>query len=147
MNKAIAALRFHGFYTNKGTVAKFSQLSLISKATAAKEDGLSAPNLCVDPRVQPVSLRAMLDVHGNFAPDQTKMVQQADGAYVEAATPDPVSTKALSDSMYWVAHVVTSIRHTTLHSKYGQSDNEHHWVMAAPVLCRQVSDSAVASGG
>jgi hypothetical protein len=67
----------------------------------------------------------MLDVHGNFAPDQTKMVQQTDGAYVEATTPDPVSKKAQSamevargHSMYWVSHVVTSIQHTTLHSKY-----------------------------
>jgi len=81
-------------------------------------------NLLLFP-AQPVSLRAMLDVHGNFAPDQTKMVQQADGAYVEATTPDPVSKKAWSAmevargySMYWVAHLVTSIRHTTLHSKY-----------------------------
>jgi hypothetical protein len=125
LNKAITVLRSHGFYTDKGIVVKFSQLNLISKATAVKEDCLSAPNLCVDPRVQPVSLRAMLDVHGNFAPDQTKMVQQADGSYVEATTPDPVSKKARSamevargHSMYWVAHLVTSIRHTTLHSKY-----------------------------
>ena len=83
-------------YIDKGIVVKFSQLSLFSKATAAKEDGLSAPNLCVDPRVQPVSLRAKLDVHGNFAPDETKMVQQTDGAYVEATTSDPVSKKARS---------------------------------------------------
>ena len=125
LNKTITVLKTHGFYTDKGSVVKFSQLNLISKATAAKEDCLSTPNLCVDPRVQPMSLRPMLDAHGNFAPDQTKMVQQADGAYVEATTPDLVSKKAWSamevargHSMYWVAHLVTSVLYTTLHSKY-----------------------------
>jgi len=75
--------------------------------------------------VQPGNLHAMLDAQGNFAPDQTKMVQQQDGSYVEATTTDPVSKKTRSamevargHSMYWVAHLVTSIRHTALHSKY-----------------------------
>ena len=125
LNKATTELKTHGFYADRNSVAKFSQLTLISKATAAKEDGLSTPNLCVDPRVQPGSLRAMLDAQGNLAPDQTKMVQQQDGSYVEATTTDPVSKKTRSamevargHSMYWVAHLVTSIRHTALHSKY-----------------------------
>lgn len=125
LNKAITMLRSYGFYVDKNGAVKFSQLTLISKATAAKEDGLSTPNLCVDPRVQPGNLRAMLDAQGNFAPDQTKMVQQQDGSYVEATTTDPVSKKTRSamevargHSMYWVAHLVTSIRHTALHSKY-----------------------------
>ena len=55
LNKATTELKTHGFYADRNSVAKFSQLTLISKATAAKEDGLSAPNLCVDPRVQPGS--------------------------------------------------------------------------------------------
>jgi len=125
LNKAITVLRNHGFYIDKNSVVKFSQLTLISKATAAKEDGLSTPNLCIDPQVHPGNLRAMLVAQGNFAPDQTKMVQQPDGSYVEATTTDPVSKKAWSamevargHSMYWVAHLVTSVRHTALHSKY-----------------------------
>jgi hypothetical protein len=72
-------------------------------------------------------------VQGNFAPDQTKMVQQPDGSYVEATTTDPVSKKARSvmevargHSMYWVAHLVTSVRHTALHSKYA-SRTVHRW--------------------
>jgi hypothetical protein len=125
LNKAIALLKTHGFYSDKTAVPKFSQLALVKKATSAKEDGMSTSGLCVDPRVQPLSLRAMLDTHGNFAPDQAKMVQQSDGAYVETSTPDPVSKKARTaldvargHIMYWVAHLVTSIRLTTLHSRY-----------------------------
>ena len=41
LNKLIIVLRSHGVYTDKGTVAKFSRLSLISKATAAKDGRLS----------------------------------------------------------------------------------------------------------
>ena len=135
LNKAIAVLRTYGFFLDKTGVAKFSQLILVKKATSAKEDGMSTPGLCVDPRVQPLSLRAMLDTYGNFAPDQAKMVQQSDGAYVETSTPDPVSKKARTAMdvarghvMYWVAHLVTSIRLESLHSRYNSRTSAGLWL-------------------
>jgi hypothetical protein len=122
-------------YSDKTDVPKFSQLTLVKKATSAKEDGMSTPGLCVDPRVQPLSSRAMLDTHSNFAPDQAKMVQQADGAYVETSTPDPVSKKVRTaldvvrgHIMYWVAHLVTSIRLKTLHSLYDSRTSVGMWL-------------------
>jgi len=125
LSKAIAALRSYGFFVDKSGVPRLSQLILIMKAMSAKEAGRSTPGLCVDPRVQPLSLRAMLDANGNFAPDQAKMVQLADGTWVESSTPEPVSTKVhtalevvSAHSMYWTAHLVVGTRLTDLHSRY-----------------------------
>jgi hypothetical protein len=149
----------------KAGVPRLSQLTLIMKAMSAKEGGMSTTGLCVDPRVQPLSLHAMLDTHGNLAPDQAKMVQQSDGSWVESSTPDPVSKKAHTalevargHIMYWTAHLVTVRRLTNLHSRYdgrnfvsvrtikeGSSYNRRN--VASPVLCGQVPGLDVASCG
>ena len=134
LSKAIAALRAYGFFVDKSGVPRLSQLVLIMKAMLAKEAGRSTPGLCVDPRVQPLSLRAMLDANGNFAPDQAKMVQLADGTWVESSTPEPVSKKVhtalevvRAHSMYWTAHLVVGTRLTDLHSKYDGRTSAGVW--------------------
>ena len=134
LSKAIAALRSYGFFVDKSGVPRLSQLILIMKAMSAKEAGRSTPGLCIDPRVQPLSLRAMLDANGNFAPDQAKMVQLADGTWVESSTPEPVSKKvhtslevARAHIMYWTAHLVVGTRLTDLHSRYDGRTNAGVW--------------------
>jgi hypothetical protein len=135
LSKAMASLRTDGFFVDKAGVPRLSQLTLIMRAMSAKEGGMSTPGLCVDPRVQPLSLRAMLDTHGNFAPDQAKMVQQSDGSWVESSTPDPVSKKAHTalevargHIMYWTAHLVTARRLTNLHSRYDGRTSAGRWL-------------------
>ena len=134
LSKAIAVLRSYGFFVDKSGVPRLSQLMLIMKAMSAKEAGRSTPGLCVDPRVQPLSLRAMLDANGNFAPDQAKMVQLADGTWVESSTPEPVSTKVhtalevvRAHIMYWTAHLVVGTRLTDLHSRYDGRTTDGAW--------------------
>jgi hypothetical protein len=94
LSKAFADLKTCALFIDKYLVINCSQLDIIHEATSAKEDGRATPNLAVDLRVQPAMLRALLDTHGNLAPYQTKMVQQADGTYVEATAADPGPKKA-----------------------------------------------------
>jgi len=134
LSKAIAVLKSYGFFVDKSGVPRLSQLILIMKAMSAKEAGRNTPGLCVDPRVQPLTLRAMLDANGNFAPDQAKMVQLADGTWVESSTPEPVSTKVhtalevvRAHTMYWTAHLVVGTRLTDLHSRYDGGTTSGVW--------------------
>jgi hypothetical protein len=134
LSKAIAVLKSYGFFVDKSGVPRLSQLILIMKAMSAKEAGRNTPGLCVDPRVQPLTLRAMLDANGNFAPDQAKMVQLADGTWVESSTPEPVSTKVhtalevvRAHTMYWTAHLVVGTRLTDLHSRYDGRTSSGVW--------------------
>jgi len=134
LSKAIAVLRTFGFFVDKSGVPRLSQLVLIMKAMSAKEGGRSTPGLCVDPRVQSLSLRAMLDANGNFASDQAKMKQLSDGTWVESSTPEPVSKKvhtalevARGHIMYWTAHLVVGTRLTDLHSRYAGRTSAGVW--------------------